>query len=249
MGWPSVLGLAALVFVVAAFYSSVGHGGASGYLAVLALFGVPPEQMACTALILNVLVAGLASVAFFRAGHFSARMLWPFAVTSIPCALAGGFLKVSNHVFVALLTFALLATALRLSLAFAGTDAADQTRPVRLKTALPVGAGIGLLSGMVGIGGGVFLSPVMLLSKWATAKQTAATAAVFIVVNSLAGLTGRLVNGGLDVVPMLLPLAAAFGGGLIGSYWGANRFSGLSLRRTLALVLALAAVKLAIAAF
>ncbi len=236
--------LPALIFLVAALYASVGHGGASGYLAVLAFFSVPPQQMAGTALVLNVLVSGLASYAFFRAGHFSFRLFWPFAVTSIPLAFAGGLIHISNHVYYLLLALALLAAAFRLSMAVAGPSDPSGTSPLKLSVALPTGAGVGLVSGIVGIGGGIFLSPILMLCKWATAKQTAAVAAVFILVNSLAGLAARTSRGDLDLVPAVVPLIAAFAGGLLGSYWGAHRFSSLALRRVLALVLALAAVKL-----
>jgi uncharacterized membrane protein YfcA len=242
----TLLILAALIFVVATLYSSVGHGGASGYLAVLAFFSVAPQPMAGTALILNVLVSGLAAVTFIRAGHFSFRLFWPFAVTSIPLAFVGGLLKITDNLYHVLLAFALLIAAIRLSWANPAAGSVPPGRPLRLSGALPVGAGVGLLSGMVGIGGGIFLSPVMMLMKWATAKETAAVAAVFILVNSLAGLAGRTVNGQLQIIPMLFPMLAAATGGLLGSHWGANRISSLMLRRILACVLLIAAIKLVI---
>lgn len=241
--------LASLVFLVAALYSSVGHGGASGYLAILSLFAVPPAQMATTALTLNVLVAGIAAISYVRAGHFSLRLFWPFAVTSIPLAFAGGLLTVSDPLYYFLLAVALMVAAIRLFLSLASAKDAEEVRQMPFAVALPVGGSIGLLSGIVGVGGGIFLSPVMLLLKWATAKQTAATAAVFILVNSLAGLGARVVRSDLYLLPAILPLAAAFTGGLLGSYWGAKRFSSLSLRRALALVLAFAAIKLILRVF
>jgi uncharacterized protein len=240
--------LASLIFLVAALYSSVGHGGASGYLAVLALFSVPPQQMAGTALILNIVVAGLASYAFLRAGYFSPRLFWPFAAASIPLSFIGGMIKISDHLFYLLLGFALLAAAFRLWLSLKMSDTTDSTKPARIEAALPVGAGVGLLSGMLGIGGGIFLSPLMLLLKWATAKQSAAVAAVFILVNSLSGLAGRVTRGGLDIHSAFIPLCAAGLGGLLGSHFGAQRFTNRSLRRALAMVLALAAIKLVVAA-
>ncbi len=241
--------LASLVFLIAALYSSVGHGGASGYLAILALFAVPPAQMATTALMLNVLVAGIASISYIRAGHFSFRLFGPFAVISIPLAFVGGMIEVSAPLYYVLLAIALLVAAIRLFLSLSSAKDAEEVRRMPLAVSLPVGGGIGLLSGIVGIGGGIFLSPVMLLLKWATAKQTAATAAVFILMNSLAGLGGRAVRSDLYLLPTILPLVAAFAGGLLGSYWGARRFSSLSLRRVLALVLAFAAAKLILKSF
>jgi uncharacterized protein len=235
-----------LLFVVAALYSSVGHGGASGYLAILSLFSVPTAQMSGTALILNVVVASLASYAFIRAGHFSLRITWPFALTSIPMAFVGGLLKTADRTYFLLLAIALLVAAFRLSVSFARHDAPEETRVIKLAAALPTGGAIGLLSGIVGVGGGIFLSPVLILLRWATTKQAAATAAVFILVNSLAGLAGRMVRGHIVVMPLLLPLAAAAVGGYIGSHFGARRFSGLTLRRLLAFVLLLAAIKLII---
>ncbi len=241
--------LGSLVFLIAALYSSVGHGGASGYLAVLALFGVPPAQMATTALVLNVLVAGIASISYIRAGHFSPRLFWPFAAVSIPLAFVGGLLDVPDPLYYLLLAIALLFAAIRLSLSLASVKTIEEVRRMPLAASLPVGGGIGLLSGIVGVGGGIFLSPVMLLLKWATAKQTAATAAVFILVNSLAGLGGRAMRDDLSLLPAIPLLAAAFAGGLLGSYWGAERLSSLSLRRVLALVLAFAATKLVLKAY
>jgi len=239
--------LSALIFLVAVLYSSVGHGGASGYLAILAFFAVPPEQMAATALILNVVVAGLASIAFIRAGHFSSRLFWPFALTSIPLAFVGGLARVSNRIYFMLLAIALVAASIRLMLHFTGVGRSAEIKSLSTTAAFPLGGAVGLLSGIVGVGGGIFLSPLLLLARWATASETAAVSAVFILVNSLAGLGGRLVGGHLNTIPDLLPLAAAILGGSLGSYWGARHFSGLTLRRTLAIVLLVAAVRLTLA--
>jgi uncharacterized membrane protein YfcA len=232
-----------LLFVVATLYSSVGHGGATGYLAVLSFFAVPPGQMAGTALMLNVLVAGMASMAFVRARHLVGRLLWPFVFVSVPAAFLGGYLRITDRVYFVLLAVALMAAAFRLGLAPLKSTH-EPTRALPVVAALPLGGAIGLFSGMIGIGGGVLLSPILILARWATAKQSAAVAAIFIVANSLAGLGGRAVRGTLDVMPVVFPLMAAFAGGLLGSHLGANKFSGVALRRVLAVVLVLAAVKL-----
>ena len=241
--WPSTLLVSALLFAVAVLYSSVGHGGASGYLAVLSFFAVAPAQMSGTALMLNVLVAGMAAIAFGRAHHLIGRLLWPFVFVSVPAAFLGGYLKVTDRLYFVLLAVGLLATALRLGL-MPPRNSHEPTRTLPLAAAFPLGGAIGFFSGMIGIGGGVLLSPILILARWATAKQAAAVAAIFIVANSLAGIAGRAVRGTLDVMPVLVPLLAAFAGGLLGSHLGANKFSGNVLRRLLAVVLLLAAVKL-----
>lgn len=243
MEWTAILGISVLLFLVAALYSSVGHGGASGYLAILSLFAVSPAQMSGTALILNVFVAGMASITFFRAGHLNKSVLWPFVAVSVPAAFLGGYLRLTDRSYLILLAIGLILAAARLGLPLPNRD--DQPLK-RLPAAIgfPIGGMIGMFSGMIGIGGGILLSPILILSRWSTAKQAAAVAAVFITANSLAGIGGRLARGGVDVLPLAPPLIAAFLGGLLGSHWGANRFSNTILRRLLAIVLVLAAVKL-----
>lgn len=236
--------LVILVFVVALVYASVGHGGASGYLATMSLLAYAPAAMASSALLLNLLVAGTACLMFWRAGHGSFQLLWPFIVGSVPGALIGGWLPVSARTYGWLLAAVLLVAAVRLCLP-AIQHAASLMRP-RLSIAVLVGVGIGLISGIVGVGGGIFLSPLMMLLRWADAKQTAAASAGFIVVNSAAGLIGRFVAGRL-VMGSLVPLVvAAFAGGVVGSRLGATHFSGVWLRRLLAVVLVIAAGKLAL---
>ncbi len=243
-----VLALSALVLIVAALYSSVGHGGASGYLAVLSLFAFAPVQMATAALVLNVLVAGTGTVNFWRAGHLSWRLLWPFALAAVPAAFLGGLLGVKPELYGLLLAAVLAFAALRLVLRLEPGGGAEGGQPPSLGVALPVGGGIGLLSGVVGVGGGIFLSPLLILRRWATTKQTAAASAAFIVANSLSGLLGRALGGHFELGPLAWLIPAAFVGGLAGSYLGASRFSGLWLRRLLAVALLVAAVKLVLAA-
>lgn len=228
-----------LVAVAAAVYSSVGHGGASAYLAILSLFGVPPAEMSTSALLLNVLVAGMAAVTYARSGYLSPRLIWPFAVASVPSAYLGGLLQVTPRAYTLLLGVALLGAAARLW----WTPSERPPKPIALPVALASGAGIGILSGIVGIGGGIFLSPLMILAGWAGAKQTAAVSAAFIVVNSIAGLAGRAARGSL-VVGNLWPLVVAgFLGGLAGSHVGAHRFLPFHIRRVLAATLLTVAFK------
>ncbi|MBI3997765.1 MAG: sulfite exporter TauE/SafE family protein [Armatimonadetes bacterium] len=231
--------LLVLVAASAAAYASVGHGGASAYLALLSLAGADPNLMSTSALVLNVLVAGVALITYARAGHLSGRLTWPFVVTSVPAAYVGGFLTVSTRAYGLLLGVALLAAALRLW----WTPAEHPQKPLSSGVALAAGAAIGLLSGLVGVGGGIFLSPLMILAGWAGTRQTAATSAAFIVVNSLAGLGGRAARGAL-VVGNLAPLvAAAFLGGLVGAWAGAHRLLPAHLRRILAVLLLFVAIK------
>ncbi|MSQ22677.1 MAG: sulfite exporter TauE/SafE family protein [Dehalococcoidia bacterium] len=248
MDLTQALMLSPLILVVAFLYSSVGHGGASGYLAVMLLFlaALAPREMSATALILNLLVAGLASLAYWRAGHFRVRLLLPFLITSIPTAFLGGRLLVPATTYAFVLSGALAFAAVRLFLP--ASASAGATRPVLLGLAIPIGAGIGLLSGIVGVGGGIFLSPLLLLFRWADPKQTAATSATFIWINSLSGLLGRLSAGTLATGPLAIMVVPAFLGGLLGSQLGARRFSGLTIRRILAFALVIAAGKLLLTA-
>lgn len=244
-GDPALLALLlALVFFVALAYSSVGHGGASGYLAVLSFFGVPPAAMAPSALLLNLLVAGISFTAYWRAGLFVFRLLWPFLLTSIPFAFLGGLTAVPVRVYLLLLSAVLIFAAFRLLVVVAAGGEEAWVRPPRLAVALPVGAGIGFLSGIIGVGGGIFLSPLLILLKWADTKRTAAVSAAFIWINSLAGLYGHLLRQSVDWPGLVWLVGAALAGGLVGSSLGARRFQGLWLRRILAVVLLVATLKL-----
>lgn len=236
------------IFLVALIYSSVGHGGASGYLALLALLGYPKETAVPSALVLNVLVAGAAFWAFKKEGYFKWSLAWPFLVGSIPFAFLGGHLRVSSSTYSLLLAAALCLAAWRL---WGGTltplplPKGEGLGEGKIGLALSIGAAVGLVSGIIGIGGGVFLSPLLLLMGWATPKETAATSSLFIVLNSLAALNGHLGSfDRLNMNPLAFFVLSAFLGGLIGSRLGASLLSRLALCRTLSLVLVLASVKL-----
>jgi len=243
---PLLIAAAAAVFVVAMLYSSVGHGGASGYLAVMSLLPVRPGEMSTTALVLNVLVASIALTAFLRAGHLSGRLTWPFVAAGVPAAFVGGLWQVENRVYWMLLAITLVVAAFRLAMPERRAKSDPRSGPPPPMIAFPAAASVGLLSGTVGIGGGVFLSPLILLAGWADAKPTSATAACFIVANSAAGLCGRMMRGGLVIGPLAPLVAAAFLGGSAGSYFGANAFPSSALRRLLAPVLLFAALRLAL---
>ncbi len=239
---PNTLFIIFAIFAVAVLYSSVGHGGVSGYLAVMAFFSVAPEITRPTALTLNLFVATIGTIQFWRAGFFSWRLFWPFAVTSIPFAFIGGMIKLPTSVYKVVLGLVLLFAAFRLAWKFASDD--DEIREPRLWMCLIIGAVIGLLSGLVGVGGGIFLTPVLLLMHWSETKTAAGISALFILVNSAAGLTGNLAQVGVLPSAAWLWILAAIAGGAIGSLLGAKKFNSIMLRRVLAAVLFLAAIKL-----
>ena len=230
------------IFIVAVLYSSVGHGGASGYLAVMAFLAVAPEVTRPTALVLNLFVASIAALQFFRAGHFSWSLFWPFAVTSIPFAFVGGMAKLPTNVYKIVLGLVLLFAAFRLAWTFASDD--GEVREPKLWICLVIGAVIGLLSGLVGVGGGIFLTPVLLLMHWSETKTSAGNSALFIFVNSAAGLAGNYVQVSILPSAAWFWILAAIAGGAIGSLLGATKFDSLTLRRVLAAVLLFASVKL-----
>ena len=235
--------LALAIFVMAALYSSVGHAGASGYLAVMALAGLAPAVMKPTALTLNILVALIATVRFYRAGYFSWRILLPFALSSIPFAFIGGALTLPGAVYQKVVGLALLFAAFRLWM-HAAARADAEAKPVPLPAAVALGAGIGLLSGITGVGGGIFLSPILLLARWAETRQASGVAAAFILVNSVAGLAGHLAS--VRNVPDSIYLwgAAAVVGGLVGTELGRRRLATVTLRRVLSAVLVVAGLKM-----
>jgi uncharacterized membrane protein YfcA len=245
--FPS-LALPTLILGIAFLYSSVGFGGASGYLAAMSLFAISPQVMASTALTLNVLVASLAFVAFYRAGHLNWRLLWPFLITSIPAAFVGGYLRIDERFYLILLNVALTYVAIRMLFnEFFTRPIADSAKPESfpLHLALIAGLGIGLLSGMIGVGGGIFLAPLIVVTGWGTVKQAAAVAAAFILLNSMSGIAGRWAADQYEIGALgLLLLPAGFVGGMAGSRLGARYLSGAVVRRLLGVVLLIAVLRL-----
>ena len=229
------------VAIVAFLYSTVGHAGASGYIATMTLFGLAATTIRPTALALNILVSLLTTWQFWRAGHFSWPLFWPFALLATPLAFVGGYVSLPTQVFKILVGVVLLLSAARL-LAKPSPDEAGPapSRPV----ALGVGGALGLLAGLTGTGGGIFLTPLLLFMKWARTKQAAATSAAFILLNSVAGLAGNL-SATRTIPAIAIPLAgAALVGGVAGSYLGARRLDHTVIKRLLAVVLVIAGVKL-----
>lgn len=242
---PALLALLACIALAAALYSAVGHGGASGYLAVMALFAIAPVLMKPAALSMNIAVAGLVFYRLRRAGYFDAPLFWPFALSSIPLAFVGGMLSVPDSAYKILLAVALLVAASRLL--WKTLDQEATTTPA-IWIALLCGAGLGFLSGLTGIGGGIFLSPLLLLLRWANMRTTAAISAAFILVNSIAGLAGHATT--TITWPEQLPLLmfAALAGAVVGSELAVRRLAPLTLRRVLGVVLVIASIKLVLTA-
>ena len=235
-----------LIFIVAILYSSVGHGGASGYLAVLSLIDIATAPLVPLILVLNVLVASISFLNFRKPGDFKLSRLLPFILTSIPAAYLGGMWKVTDAVFSLILGLALLAAGLRL------IGVQPKSRKERLegialwKIALPIGLVLGLVSGMIGIGGGVFLSPILIFLGLTDTRGSAAMSSAFIVLNSLSGLLGHIDHITLSGPVFLSILGAGLAGALIGSNWGAFKLQARKLQYVLAVVLLFASVKLLI---
>lgn len=238
----SLLLFSILLFLVAFLYASVGHGGASGYLALMAIFGVAPDVMKPTALLLNLFVSLTSFIQFYRGGHFTWKVFWPFALASIPFAYLGGLVSIDANIYKKILGILLLIPIIRFF--FFANIKVDEKRETNFYLSLLIGGTIGFLSGLIGIGGGILLSPVLLLLKWTDQKQTAAISALFIFVNSIAGLIGQLTKGIHFTNDMLAYVVIAFIGGLCGAYFGALRFKQVILKNVLATVLLLAVYKL-----
>ena len=241
---PEALLLAALFFAAALLYASVGHAGASAYLAAMAVGGMLPAEMRPTALVLNLFVAGIVVVRFSRAGQLPWRSLAPLVIGSVPAAFVGGSIELPGDVYRPLVAIVLLAGAWRLATA-AERQAPERDDHVPAVPGFLAGAGIGLLAGLTGTGGGIFLTPLLVLAGWTGTRAAAGLSGAFIGLNSMAGLGGLALAGGI-VLPAALPawIVAVIAGGLIGSWLGAARFSIIGLRRGLAVVLVLAAAKL-----
>jgi uncharacterized membrane protein YfcA len=238
--------LAVLIFAAATLYSSVGHAGASGYLAAMAIVGVAPDVMKPTALALNILVATIATMRFYRAGYFYWSALWPFAIGSIPLSFVGGAILLPGYLYKPAVGIVLLYAAYRL---FRSTVKGPQEPPdkgINIPTLPAVFSGgvIGLLSGLTGTGGGIFLSPLLLFTGWAGTRPTSGASAAFILVNSVAGLAGNITS--VQNLPDALPLwaMAAGTGAFIGTQVGTRHFQSNGIRRALAAVLVIAGLKL-----
>ena len=259
--FPTMITLAVAILLLATLYSSVGHAGASGYLAAMALVTqLPQEEMKLIALTLNIFVGAIGSWRFHKAGHFHWGTFWPFALCAIPMAFIGGFWKLPPLVFKPLIGAVLAFAAVMLIIKAVGSMSEKHRRNPGpgdvnsshmppLPISLLAGGILGLLAGLTGTGGGIFLSPLLILCGWAGSKRTAAVSIVFVLVNSLAGLTGVIAES--PGFPPDLPwyVIAAILGGLVGSWLGARQLKGDGIRMLLAIVLLIAAVKMILPVF
>lgn len=233
--------LALSLFIVGFLYASVGHGGASGYLAVLSIFAIPVASYKPVILILNIMVAGIGFIQFSRAGFFKWRLCWPFLLTSLPMAFIGSKMAIKGDIYNLILGIALIIPVIRLLGLIPGEK--RRTAPVSIPLALLFGLIMGLLSGMLSIGGGIFLSPLLIILAWANAKEAAAASALFIVLNSASGLLGHTgeIHFGNDA---LIWFSSALAGGIAGSYFGSRHFAVNTVKYLLSAVLAIASCKL-----
>lgn len=231
-----------ILFVVAFLYASIGHGGASGYLALMALFGAETITMKSSALLLNLFVAGIAFYSYFKGGYFRWKILFPFIITSMPAAYFGAKISVDPVFYKISLGICLLIAVVRMLFVTKASTTTIQSPNILI--ALVLGLVIGFFSGMIGIGGGIILSPLLIVFGWANLKQSAAISAAFIWLNSLTGLFGML-STGIHLSPMIIPwVTIALLGGFLGSWSGSFKFSEVKLRYILATVLVMASFKL-----
>ncbi len=238
---PDLL-LALSLFSVGFLYASVGHGGASGYLAVLSIFAVPVAEFKSMILVLNILVAGMGFIQFYRAGYFRWHLSWPFLLTSVPFAFIGSQFPISTQYYHLLLGLGLIIPVVRL-LGF-GTKEKANKKALDLKTALLWGAALGFFSGLLNIGGGIFLGPLLILMAWANSKEAAAASTLFIVLNSLSGLLGNYSTIAIVNPSVYLWFLMALAGGWAGAYFGSHRFNLPTVRYLLTAVLVIASLKL-----
>jgi uncharacterized membrane protein YfcA len=241
MGIEVLSALVVAVFLIALLYSSVGHAGASGYIAVMTLFSLAPAEIKPIALALNILVATIGSWQFWRAGHFSWSVFWPFALLSVPFAFLGGYLNLPTHVFKVLVGCVLLVSAAQFLFR---PPAESDPRPPAKAAAIGIGAGLGLLAGLTGTGGGIFLTPLLIFMRWARTRTASAVSAPFILLNSASGLLGNVSATGTFPTLALALLASAALGGTIGSHFGSRRLGPSVVKRLLAIVLIIAGLKL-----
>ena len=230
------------LFLVAFLYSSIGHGGGSGYLALFALFSIAPVYMKSTALTLNLFVSAISFFSYYRGGHFRLRLIAPFLITSIPAAYLGALMHVDPRVYKIILGIFLLIAIARMLIVPRSVGEA-KSRPGILP-ALLIGTVLGFFSGMIGIGGGIILSPLLLLFRWANLKETAAASAIFIFLNSASGLVGVFQSGYTIEPRVLLWIVAGVAGAIMGSYMGSFKLDASKLKYLLSAVLLFASFKL-----
>ncbi len=235
-----------LIFSIAFLYSSIGHGGASGYLALMALFNINHTEMRSSALLLNIFVSGIAFIQFYRSGNFRVKLFFPFIILSVPLAFTGANINLDARVYKIILGICLAVAAFRI-IGILGKKNVTDKKQIKFFPALLIGGAIGFISGIIGIGGGILLSPILILLLWADLKEAAAISSIFIFINSIAGLTGIIYNGAVFSDQIVFWILAAITGGLMGAYFGSRVMNNLILRYLLFSVLIFASVKLIVA--
>lgn len=240
--------LSLLLMLGAILYTSVGHGGASAYIAIMSLFGLPVAVIRPTALTLNIVVTLFSSYRFIRAGFFDFKSFAPIAIGAIPAAFIGGYLGISGVLYKVVVGVVLLLSSVKLLMS-ESLIREDDVRGVPTLGGIASGAGIGFLSGLTGTGGGIFLSPLLIFLKWTSTKTASGVACVFILANSTAGLLGNLASVRYLPVELVLFVPAVLAGALIGTHFGIRRFSNVWIRRALGVVLLVAGAKLVSSAF
>jgi uncharacterized membrane protein YfcA len=228
--------------LVSFLYSSVGHGGASGYLALMALFSFPHLMMKQTALLLNLFVAGISFYQYYKRGHFNFKLFFYFAVGSVPASFIGGLWTIDPDLYKKILGFLLLFAIARI--VFTQKNNLQKTNVPLPIIAVGIGVIIGFFSGLIGIGGGIILTPILLLMHWSRMKEAAAVSALFIWVNSASGLIGQFSSGVHLKSSVFLMLAFALSGGSLGAYYGSKKWKNKQLEYFLALILTTASIKL-----
>ena len=232
-----------LIFLTALLYASVGFGGGSGYLALMGLFNTDPAIMKPTALGLNILVTSIGTYKYARAGHFRWKLFLPFAITSIPFAFWGGRLNLDDAIYKGIVGVILLYAATRIFITAKSAEEKSISAPP-IWLALLSGAIIGFLAGITGVGGAIFLSPLILLMDWATPKETAGVSTVFVLTNSLSGFLGHW-SRALTFPPQIIYWGiAVLIGGWIGAEYGSRKLASLHVRKILAIVLLLGGAKM-----
>ena len=229
------------LMLIAFFYSSVGHGGASGYLALMALFGFAPESIRYNALILNLVVSAIAFISYYRAGYFKWRQVVPFIITSIPAAYIGAQISINPTAYKLILGIMLLIAVMRMMIK---NTENEHTKPPPFYLAMGIGALLGLISGIIGIGGGILLSPILILGKFAKIKEASAASAIFILLNSMSGLAGLIKTQIVFQPHLIYWIASVTAAAFIGSAIGSRSFSDINLKRVLSIVLIAASIKL-----
>ena len=238
-----ILILIPLIFLAALLFSSVGHGGASAYLAAFAFMGMAPASMRPAALCLNILVASIALYKFTKVRAFDWQLFWPIALMSVPAAFIGGQVTLPNPIYKALVGACLIYAAWTVFSQATKPDAMT-VNPVAKPVLMGLGAGLGLLAGITGVGGGIFLSPILIFFGWAKTKVISGVAAAFILANSISGLLGFLSKTPSLPVGLGYWGLAAIVGGLIGAEYGSQKLTNPTIRKLLALVLLFAGSKM-----